>query len=153
MSIRLLQVWVTKIMCLMGSILNNAWNKDSNIGSMSMISPLLRQWLVACYGSMGNDFLCSTVTCNESWVQHQREVEPESYSYLQISAPSFTLTKCPSHTPISTVDESDAPIYQLQEFNQSAFDQHVSFDQHSKTSKVGSLSMKNMQTCLMKINV
>jgi hypothetical protein len=66
----------------------------------------------------------------------KREVEPKSYSYLQTSAPSFTLTKCPSRTPISTVHESDATIYKLQELNQTAFNQYVSFDQHSKTSKM-----------------
>jgi hypothetical protein len=38
------------------------------------------------------------------------EAEPESYSYLQTSAPSFKLTKCPSHTPIGTVHESDTSI-------------------------------------------
>ena len=46
----------------MGSTFDNARNKDSNIGNMYR--------LVTCYGSVGNDFLQSTVTGDKSWVHH-----------------------------------------------------------------------------------
>ena len=44
MSMRLLHVWVTKLVCMMGIAYVYTWNEDSNTGSTSALTHLLWKW-------------------------------------------------------------------------------------------------------------